>query len=546
MYINKKESALLENVAEEILSESGVNKIKELAKKFKTAVIYAHIDMDGLYSAIAMKEYLKRYGIMVKSVIPIQYGNLEYEQVKPDLDDLKVLVDFAHGKDVMDIHTDHHASQIGVDDKTSTHFAKARSNAVSISAKISPSPIFPQKDVDVINMIDSADFARYNISVDDVAEIMWKLDQKHPHLKLGIALNNILMANKNKYNFFSNLAMQSNPSTISIYLTAKKLLIQNKKILDEFEMNNEVDEELTLAIIGDMLVQRELNPNKPPRVKPHFSYKSLEATLKGNTDYIEEQKKKAERAKGKKVTELKDGEAVLIDGIIAQNGGGTMFKGYFRYTPFKVFPEADYLCILWPMGLIQTSANPFRKEGSVVNLLDIHNEVLAKHRKTLEELKLPVGLMKYGFERDSSEDSFGFTYKDLMGLFGKVLTIKEQDLEEFKTQMDKLTIKTKKGEKPSPEYKKQKDALNKYSISMWDIIQAQSGGHKSIANISGLSFLTFFNPKTPEGEKKDPDEKTPSKIFMQQLQADIVERMKGVKLVAEEDIDDGHNFLVEE
>jgi hypothetical protein len=36
--------------------------------------------------------------------------------------------------------------------------------------------------------------------------------------------------------------------------------------------------------------------------------------------------------------------------------------------------------------------------------------------------------------------------------------------------------------------KKQKDILRKIEISLWDLIQAGSGGHKDITNISGLNF----------------------------------------------------------
>ena len=36
---------------------------------------------------------------------------------------------------------------------------------------------------------------------------------------------------------------------------------------------------------------------------------------------------------------------------------------------------------------------------------------------------------------------------------------------------------------------KQKSILRKITVTAWDIIQAQSGGHKNITNISGLNFI---------------------------------------------------------
>ena len=60
------------------------------------------------------------------------------------------------------------------------------------------------------------------------------------------------------------------------------------------------------------------------------------------------------------------------DKIIVQYGGGSMMApgSYDRYTPFKNFPEADFLCIVWPMGLIQVSCNPFKEKKLKQRLSD--------------------------------------------------------------------------------------------------------------------------------------------------------------------------------
>ncbi len=53
-----------------------------------------------------------------------------------------------------------------------------------------------------------------------------------------------------------------------------------------------------------------------------------------------------------------------LDGnIIVQYGGGRLFKpgSYDRYTPFKIYPDADFFVVAWPMGLVQASCNPFKK-----------------------------------------------------------------------------------------------------------------------------------------------------------------------------------------
>ena len=72
---------------------------------------------------------------------------------------------------------------------------------------------------------------------------------------------------------------------------------------------------------------------------------------------------------------------LTLDGnIIIQYGGGALFKpgSYDRYTPFKLYPDADFLVTAWPMGLVQASCNPFKKDRALkgVNLADIAQEVL--------------------------------------------------------------------------------------------------------------------------------------------------------------------------
>ena len=52
---------------------------------------------------------------------------------------------------------------------------------------------------------------------------------------------------------------------------------------------------------------------------------------------------------------------------------------YLVYTPFKNHPDADFLCIVWPMGLIQVSCNPFKEKK--LNTTDKH------YAQRIEEIK---------------------------------------------------------------------------------------------------------------------------------------------------------------
>ena len=144
-----------------ILKESGLREINALAKRYPKAEIYFHQDLDGVTTAIAMKKYLEDNGIKVVGSHIIQYGDKEFAIKKNDAsgDVMPVLVDFAHGKPMFVIHTDHHDRQAGAEDTKSTSFRASRSNVETISQVVSPKELFPSSDILLISTVDSADFA---------------------------------------------------------------------------------------------------------------------------------------------------------------------------------------------------------------------------------------------------------------------------------------------------------------------------------------------------------------------------------------------------
>ncbi len=83
-----------------LIKESGLRDINALAKRYPKAKIYFHQDLDGVTTALAMKNYLEANGIKVEDVEVIQYGDKEFAVKKQDAtgDTMPVLVDFAHGK----------------------------------------------------------------------------------------------------------------------------------------------------------------------------------------------------------------------------------------------------------------------------------------------------------------------------------------------------------------------------------------------------------------------------------------------------------------
>ena len=457
-----------------LIKESGLRDIKALAKRYPKAKIYFHQDLDGVTTAIAMKKYLEDNGINVVDTEIIQYGDKEFSVKKLDAngDIMPVLVDFAHGKPMFVIHTDHHDKQAGADETGATSFRSSRSNVETISQIVSPKDIFPETDLRLISTVDSADYAKYDITPEQVMNYMFKLDKDKSFLQnkfaMGLVLNKLILAFKNKPGFMENLVINSEPSLYSILMQVKK----------------------------------EMGERRLPGTQ------TLE---KNKSEYV----KQMETSPNVKV----------VDNIIVQYGGGSMFNpgSYDRYTPFKNNPEADFLVIAWPLGLLQASCNPFKKERELkgVNLGDIAQEVLAKHEDQLKSRMIPLSTIKYISEVSIGPESVGFTFKDFKALYGEKFSGMENG-DEYLKMIEKLM------DKPTNNLTdKEFEVLDKFGVSAWDLIQANSGGHKCITNISGINYLGRSN-RPPSGQYKyDPERSGAAYInVLKKLQNEFVSKLQ--------------------
>jgi len=436
----------------ETLYESGIRDINKLRDQFDKAEVYFHMDLDGVTSAIGMKAYLQNNGFKVIGVFPIQYGGTEYAVPKGQKGVMKVLVDFAHGKPMFQIHQDHHEGQVGVDKGTSTSFVHAPSGAGTISGIISPNDLFPQNDLKIINTIDSADFARQGLTPDDIIRATFQVNKSIPveknHQMMGFVVNKLLLSFKNKPDFLSKLVMDAKPSLLSMFNTIKRLAAES-------------------------------------------GYKTPEQIESDSASYQNAQKNSmVKNGTLEDVKSLKNGGSVQLGNIVVQNGGGSMGKGkqYDRYVPFKLYPEANYFTITWPMGLIQLSQNPFKKLDKDLHLGNIvMKDIMPMFKSKLESISITLDTLKYQFEMDiikkKLENAVGFTFKDMLALYGKQLK-GLPDSGGYRELISDITNKSYKFLSA-----KQKSIMKSISISAWDVIMAGSGGHKAITNLSGFNFI---------------------------------------------------------
>ena len=447
-----------------LLNEGGIRDINKIAKRYPMAKIYFHQDLDGVTTALAMKNYLENNGIKVVDAEIIQYGGKEFAIHKPEGegDIMPVLVDFAHGKPMFVIHTDHHDTQAGVEQGTSTNFKSSRSNVETISQSISPTDIFSQDDIETISMIDSADYAKYDITPEQVVQYLFKVDRtkgvKENKKMMGLVANKLLLAFKNKPDFLKKLVMDAKPSLQSILLNIKDIM------------------------------EKE-------------GYAPVDQLLKNQEYYIQSRKEKG---------------VTYEDGIISQYGLGPTMKsgGYDRYTPFINHPDAEFLVTGLPMGMVQASCNPYKKERALkgVDLGEIKNEVLEKFRPELERQRVTFGTLKRISEMDSDDKSVGFTFKDFLAIYGNSpsLRINSSDLAIYgnspSSRIDgSEKLKRYLDYKSTDLFKsipvEDRKVFNKTSVNGYDVIMANSGGHKCITNISGINYL-YSNAKFQEPEKR--------------------------------------------
>lgn len=491
-----------------INEESGIRNINKLIKDHlasggtNTFEIWMHIDLDGLTSCLAMKGYLERYGMKMVDSHKIQYGNMEFAIKNKRPTSMACVVDFAHFKSVFTIGTDHHEGQTGKV-SGSSYATSSRSNVETISGKISFSDIFTPGDVELVRTVDSANFLTYNIKPEDVQNSIFKIDKEISGEKnrfmMGFVVNRLLLAYKNKRitvtsldgktkhvnkNILECMAIDCSPSLYSMFNTLKHY-IKNARTTNDKQ--------------GFLATPQSLKENLYDYIERMKNYKFIE-TEDGNAEEYDP------NWKHKNVTTPRTTGSYFDKDykIIIQYGAGSMYSpgSYDRYVPFKNNPDAEFICMIWPMGLIQVSCNPFKEKKLDLHLGEIAKEVLALHKNKLSRILIPIDCIKKEYETSQdwkkmkkeegeSYEGIGFRFSDLVDFYGgcvqhdgDIIDISEdtEDNEEVKELMNKNYALLTDEEKL---------ILSSYTISEWDIMAKGSGGHKSITNIQGFLFIKY-------------------------------------------------------
>ena len=178
------------------------------------------------------------------------------------------------------------------------------------------------------------------------------------------------------------------------------------------------------------------------------------------------------------------------------------------------------------MGLVQASCNPFKKDRELkgVNLGEIAQEVLSKWEDQLKQKTVPLSTIKWVSETSVGPESIGFTFKDFKALYGEKIMFMdngEQILDKIGTMMEKSFKSLTEDEMK---------ILDKIGVNAWDLIQANSGGHKCITNISGLNYLGRSTRPPSGGVRYGESEDSPTvkftKMIANQFQKTLKEKIE--------------------
>jgi hypothetical protein len=488
--------------------EVGLKNISKIAKLYKTAEIYFHKDLDGVTSAIAMKEFLKNYyQIETVDCHIIQYGGLEYAVKNHKEGNLCVLVDFAHGKPMFHIATDHHDKQSGAEDTQSTYFKHTRSNVETISGEISYSDIFTHEDIELIKTVDSANFLANDIKPEDVQNSIFStnknLSPSKNRFMMGFVVNRLLLAYKNKR--ITTKSLDGKRNHINRNILECLTLDSTGSLYSMFNnLKNYINNAKTTDKLGRLATPEEIKANLSDYIDRMKNYSFIEDPSTGD---VSEYDPTNWRHKKMLDTGAQIGKGVHFDeeyNIVTQYGGGSMIKAgsYDRYVVFKNNPKADFNCIAWPMGLLQVSCNPFKEKAlKEINLGEIAKEVLAKHESILKRFFVSLESIKKEFETSQDwkamakaegddYEGVGFKFSDLEAFYKDCLFEKKDnnvvnvDINDPKLRSSMNTLFTDL----TPD---QKFYLSSIKIPAWELIIRNSGGHPSITNITGLNFLKY-------------------------------------------------------
>jgi len=217
---------------------SKLEKWLEKGKKGKEVMLYTHDDLDGIFSAVEMKNYLIKHGFKIHG-----YGIQNYQEgwsgTILDPNYINIVVDFAEDVDGIDVYIDHHGVFEEGDWRGNTSIKTPTDSAYEGICYQLGIPV-DEITLAAIDMVDSAKYDEYGVNTIDIIKFNepdWfegvlrrdNLTALQKKLTFVAAFNQLLK--RSDYNTFIEVIHNlKNVSIYAIYDLFKKLYPKNNPI----------------------------------------------------------------------------------------------------------------------------------------------------------------------------------------------------------------------------------------------------------------------------------------------------------------------------
>ncbi len=221
----KKYSIILESAPRIPIDEEYWTK---QGKSGKNVCIIFHDDMDGIVSAIIMKNWLLNKGFNIEKYATINYQE-SWEALKLDNNLINIALDFAEDAPDVDVYMDHHGSfedEVRLKQQRKSIKTQTGSAAEGIAQQLGIP--FGKGIKEWIDMIDSAKYDYYNVNISDILNFDLKTISKDKNAKLRFAAAFNQLIKRSDYTTFIEVVNASkDPSIFNLFRLFKIFFPKN-------------------------------------------------------------------------------------------------------------------------------------------------------------------------------------------------------------------------------------------------------------------------------------------------------------------------------
>lgn len=165
---------------------------RKKGKRGKDVIIYTHDDMDGIFSAIAMRDYLQAHGFNIAGYAVISYVD-GWKVFRIDKTYINVCVDYAEDNPALDVYIDHHMEEGDLYKKSEYSIKMQSDSCYGLITRVLGMPT-DKNIISVISMIDAAKYDEYEVDIKTI--LNFKLEdikkEKNPRLVFAGAFNQLI------------------------------------------------------------------------------------------------------------------------------------------------------------------------------------------------------------------------------------------------------------------------------------------------------------------------------------------------------------------